>query len=62
MFTCGICGKPSAPRQKAERLVMETRAVNYSNGGHGTEIVKEVLAHPICSAEYKAEKEASAAA
>lgn len=62
MFNCGICGKPSKPGQKAERLVTETRQVTYSNGSHGTEIVKEVFAHPICAAEYKTEQETSAAA
>lgn len=62
MFNCGICGKPSKPKQKAERLVLETRQVTYSNGGHGTENVEEVLAHPACAAEYKTKQETSAAA
>lgn len=59
MFNCGICGKPSKPGQKAERLVTETRVVTYSGGSTGSEIVQEVLTHPACAEEFKAKQNES---
>ena len=53
MFKCGICNTNSKQGEKAERVVLATRDVKYTNGGSGTEIVKEVLAHPTCALEFR---------
>jgi hypothetical protein len=66
-FKCGICNETSKPREKATRIVTETRSKQYpfrehahSNGkddpgGVGTEIVTEVLACEECAAKWKKE-------
>lgn len=61
MYPCKVCQSQSAPGQKLARVVTATRlhthppvydrvGVEVSPGGIGTQIVREVTAHPECVA------------
>lgn len=41
MFQCDKCGKTSQAGEKCNKVVTETRPRTYSNGGVGSEIVRE---------------------
>lgn len=42
MFRCARCRKVTKPRERMHRVVVETRAMTYRNGGTGVEAVREV--------------------
>lgn len=51
MFVCGMCKKVTEPKEKATKLVTQTRPKTYHNSGitsHGVEIVEEILVCPRC--------------
>jgi hypothetical protein len=50
MFKCGLCNGDSKPREKSERVILETHRIKYPVG-QGWGITKEVLAHPACAAK-----------
>jgi hypothetical protein len=56
MFICDTCHEVTAPREKARKLVTETRPMVYTDWqhgrkqGHGTEIVTEITVCPRCAA------------
>ena len=57
MYTCEKCGAQSAPGQKQARIVVERRPHEHPKrlhlddpGGVGTQIVREIVAHPECAA------------
>ena len=46
MFICEKCKKSSSPREKENKIVVETRTKVYPDRNVGTEIVKEIS---VCS-------------
>ena len=54
MFICAKCGRPSAPRERMVREVVETREVVYpprndrDPGGRGHQIAREQAVHAVC--------------
>jgi len=48
-FRCEKCGKVAPKGVSPVMEVIETRPKTYPNGGHGTEIVKEIKLCPECA-------------
>ena len=59
MFKCGQCGKNSIPKEKPERLAIETRKKVYDKKYKGWEIVKEILLCQECQLQKVMEELAS---
>lgn len=57
MFHCDQCHEQTAPREKAKKVVVETRAKTYDDWkrggklGHGHETVREITVCPRCAGE-----------
>ncbi len=54
MYRCDQCHEQTAPREKAYKLVIETRTKTYDDWrrggrvGHGFETAKEIMICPRC--------------
>jgi hypothetical protein len=51
MFKCQMCGKTTKAREPMTKIVAEKRDKEYSNGGKGWEIVREIAICQSCNKE-----------